>query len=90
MNLLMNKVELTQIIELAKRLRMQDREDDMMKKISSKFNELDENERAVIGMRFIAGEDYGTIAQVLGRSQEESKNMAYQALKNLKNRVFGT
>ena len=86
----MNKVELTQIIELAKRLRMQDREDDMMKKISSKFNELDENERAVIGMRFIAGEDYGTIAQVLGRSQEESKNMAYQALKNLKNRVFGT
>lgn len=85
----MNKLEMKQIVELIRRLRMQEREDEMMYKISDGLDQLNETEQAALGMRFIAGENYSTVAQVLNMSETDSKYLAHSALLHLKRRVFG-
>lgn len=77
-----------QIVELARRLRMQDQEDELMFKIAHSINELDETEQAALGMRFIAGEDYGTVAHALHVTENESKNIAHRALLHLRGLVY--
>jgi hypothetical protein len=49
---------------------------------------MDSSEQDIVNWRFVEGLDYGIIGDKLGISEEESKLLAYSALRNLQRKVF--
>ncbi len=56
--------------------------------VSHNLGTMDSSEQDIVNWRFVEGLDYGIIGDKLGISEEESKLLAYSALRNLQRKVF--